>query len=89
MVVLAMASAVRALTLHPVSSRAASSALTTRHVVTVRLGFASGQTVEPLRARNLLPVIQGRKPMANLGRLAVAVLGILAYQNREKIGDLI
>ncbi|MDX8541957.1 YidB family protein [Mesorhizobium abyssinicae] len=27
--------------------------------------------------------------MANLGRLAVAVLGILAYQNREKIGDLV
>ncbi|WP_245509060.1 MULTISPECIES: hypothetical protein [unclassified Mesorhizobium] len=27
--------------------------------------------------------------MANLGRLAVAVLGILAYQNRQKIGDLI
>ena len=25
--------------------------------------------------------------MANLGRLAVAVLGILAYQNRDKIGD--
>ncbi|WP_292586841.1 hypothetical protein [Mesorhizobium sp.] len=27
--------------------------------------------------------------MANLGRLAVAVLGILAYQNRQKIGGLI
>ncbi|RJT30379.1 DUF937 domain-containing protein [Mesorhizobium waimense] len=27
--------------------------------------------------------------MANLGKLAVAVLGILAYQNRDKIGDLI
>ena len=27
--------------------------------------------------------------MANLGRLAVAMLGILAYQNRDKIGDLI
>ncbi|QND60616.1 YidB family protein [Mesorhizobium huakuii] len=27
--------------------------------------------------------------MANLGRMAVAMLGILAYQNREKIGDLI
>jgi uncharacterized protein YidB (DUF937 family) len=27
--------------------------------------------------------------MANLGRLAVAVLGILAYQNRDKIGDAI
>ena len=27
--------------------------------------------------------------MANLGRLAVAMLGILAYQNRDKIGDLV
>ena len=27
--------------------------------------------------------------MTNLGRLAVAMLGILAYQNRDKIGDLI
>ncbi|CCV15457.1 YidB family protein [Mesorhizobium sp. STM 4661] len=27
--------------------------------------------------------------MANLGRLAIAMLGILAYQNRDKIGDLI
>ncbi|MER9330363.1 YidB family protein [Mesorhizobium sp. M0152] len=27
--------------------------------------------------------------MANLGRLAVAMLGILAYQNRDQIGDLI
>lgn len=27
--------------------------------------------------------------MANVGRLALAVLGILAYQNRDKIGDLI
>ena len=27
--------------------------------------------------------------MANLGRLAVAMLGMLAYQNRDKIGDLI
>jgi uncharacterized protein YidB (DUF937 family) len=27
--------------------------------------------------------------MANLGKLAVAVLGILAYQNRDRIGDLI
>ena len=27
--------------------------------------------------------------MANLGRMAVAMLGILAYQNRDKIGDLI
>ena len=27
--------------------------------------------------------------MANLGRLAVAMLGVLAYQNRDKIGDLI
>jgi hypothetical protein len=24
--------------------------------------------------------------MANLGRLAVALLGVLAYQNRDKIG---
>jgi uncharacterized protein YidB (DUF937 family) len=29
------------------------------------------------------------KPMANLGRLAIAVLGILAYQNRDRIGDAI
>ena len=42
-----------------------------------------------MRARNLLPVNQGRKPMANLGRLAVAMLGMLTYQNRDKIGDLI
>ncbi len=27
--------------------------------------------------------------MANLGRLAIAMLGILAYQNRDKIGDAI
>ena len=27
--------------------------------------------------------------MANLGRLAIAMLGILAYQNRNKIGDAI
>ncbi|PBC06094.1 YidB family protein [Mesorhizobium sp. WSM3860] len=27
--------------------------------------------------------------MANLGRLAVAILGILAYQNRDKIGELL
>ena len=27
--------------------------------------------------------------MANLGKLAVAMLGILAYQNRDKMGDLI
>jgi len=27
--------------------------------------------------------------MANLGRLAIAMLGVLAYQNRDKIGDLI
>ena len=27
--------------------------------------------------------------MANLGKLAVAMLGVLAYQNRDKIGDLI
>ncbi|TIQ61215.1 MAG: hypothetical protein E5X41_33655, partial [Mesorhizobium sp.] len=27
--------------------------------------------------------------MANLGRLAIAMLGVLAYQNREKIGELI
>ncbi|RLP22128.1 YidB family protein [Mesorhizobium sp. YM1C-6-2] len=27
--------------------------------------------------------------MANLGRLAIAMLGILAYQNRDKIGDMI
>jgi uncharacterized protein YidB (DUF937 family) len=27
--------------------------------------------------------------MANLGRLAIAMLGILAYQNRDKIGELI
>lgn len=27
--------------------------------------------------------------MANLGRLAIAMLGILAYQNRDKIGDVI
>jgi uncharacterized protein YidB (DUF937 family) len=27
--------------------------------------------------------------MANLGRLAIAALGILAYQNREKLGELI
>jgi uncharacterized protein YidB (DUF937 family) len=30
-----------------------------------------------------------RKLMANLGKLAVAMLGILAYQNRDKIGDAI
>ncbi|TIM19027.1 MAG: DUF937 domain-containing protein [Mesorhizobium sp.] len=27
--------------------------------------------------------------MANLGRLAIAMLGVLAYQNRDKIGELI
>ena len=27
--------------------------------------------------------------MANLGKLAIAMLGVLAYQNRDKIGDLI
>lgn len=27
--------------------------------------------------------------MANLGKLAVAMLGVLAYQNRDKIGDMI
>ncbi|RWC13366.1 MAG: DUF937 domain-containing protein [Mesorhizobium sp.] len=27
--------------------------------------------------------------MANLGRLAVAILGVLAYQNRDKIGELL
>ena len=27
--------------------------------------------------------------MANLGRLAVAMLGVLAYQNRDKIGELL
>ena len=27
--------------------------------------------------------------MANLGRLAIAMLGILAYQNRDKIGDAV
>ncbi|MDG4851428.1 MULTISPECIES: YidB family protein [unclassified Mesorhizobium] len=27
--------------------------------------------------------------MANLGRLAVGILGILAYQNRDKIGELL
>ena len=27
--------------------------------------------------------------MANLGKLAIAMLGILAYQNRDKIGDAI
>ena len=27
--------------------------------------------------------------MANLGRLAIAILGLLAYQNRDKIGDMI
>ena len=27
--------------------------------------------------------------MANLGRLAIAALGILAYQNRDKLGELI
>ena len=27
--------------------------------------------------------------MANLGRLAIAMLGVLAYQNRDKIGDMI
>lgn len=27
--------------------------------------------------------------MANLGKLAIALLGILAYQNRDKIGDII
>ena len=26
--------------------------------------------------------------MANLGKLALAMLGVLAYQNREKIGDM-
>ncbi|MEO5758826.1 MAG: YidB family protein [Mesorhizobium sp.] len=27
--------------------------------------------------------------MANLGKLALAMLGVLAYQNRDKIGDMI
>lgn len=27
--------------------------------------------------------------MANLGRLAIAMLGVLAYQNRDKIGDML
>jgi len=27
--------------------------------------------------------------MASLGRLAIAMLGVLAYQNRDKIGDMI
>ena len=27
--------------------------------------------------------------MANLGRLAIAMLGVLAYQNRDKLGELI
>ena len=27
--------------------------------------------------------------MANLGKLAIAMLGVLAYQNRDRIGDLI
>lgn len=27
--------------------------------------------------------------MANLGKLAIAMLGVLAYQNRDKIGDMI
>ncbi|KRB29814.1 hypothetical protein ASD99_24490 [Mesorhizobium sp. Root695] len=27
--------------------------------------------------------------MANLGRLAIAMLGVLAYQNRDKIGEVI
>ena len=27
--------------------------------------------------------------MANLGKLAIAMLGILAYQNRDKLGDMI
>jgi uncharacterized protein YidB (DUF937 family) len=27
--------------------------------------------------------------MANLGKLAIAVLGVLAYQNRDKIGEMI
>ena len=27
--------------------------------------------------------------MANLGRLAIAMLGILAYQNRDKLGEMI
>jgi uncharacterized protein YidB (DUF937 family) len=27
--------------------------------------------------------------MANLGRLAIAVLGILAYQNREKLAEIV
>ncbi|MBB6411939.1 YidB family protein [Mesorhizobium sangaii] len=27
--------------------------------------------------------------MANLGKLAIAMLGVLAYQNRDKIGDII
>ena len=27
--------------------------------------------------------------MANLGRLAIAMLGVLAYQNRDKMGDVI
>jgi hypothetical protein len=27
--------------------------------------------------------------MANLGKLAIAMLGVLAYQNRDRIGDMI
>jgi uncharacterized protein YidB (DUF937 family) len=27
--------------------------------------------------------------MANLGRMAIAILGLLAYQNRDKISDMI
>jgi len=27
--------------------------------------------------------------MANLGKLALAMLGVLAYQNRDKIGEMI
>ncbi|ESZ53818.1 YidB family protein [Mesorhizobium sp. L103C131B0] len=27
--------------------------------------------------------------MANLGKLAIAMLGVLAYQNRDKLGDMI
>jgi len=26
--------------------------------------------------------------MANLGKLALAMLGVLAYQNRDKIGEM-
>jgi hypothetical protein len=31
----------------------------------------------------------GRRSMIYLGKLAIAMLGVLAYQNRDKIGDMI